>query len=103
MRRILIESSRRKNRPKHGGGLERVDWHGLELVDLPPSDELLALDDALTRLAARDPEAAELVKLRFFVGLTEGQAAELMGMTRRTAARSWAYARAWLYRELQRQ
>jgi RNA polymerase sigma factor (TIGR02999 family) len=102
MRRILIEVARRKNRPKHGGGLERTDLQDLQLADVPPAEELLALDEALTRLAAVDPETAELVKLRFFAGLTEGQAAELMGMSRRTAARAWAYARAWLYRELQK-
>jgi RNA polymerase sigma factor (TIGR02999 family) len=100
MRRILIEVARQKNRPKHGGGLERTDLQGLQLADVPPSEELLALDEALKHLAAVDPETAELVKLRFFAGLTEGQAAELLGISRRTAAREWAYARAWLYREL---
>ena len=103
MRRILIEVARHKNPPKHGSGLERIDLQDIQLADVPPAEELLALDEALTRLAAVDPETAELVKLRFFAGLTEGQAAELMGMSRRTAARAWAYARAWLYRELQKQ
>jgi RNA polymerase sigma factor (TIGR02999 family) len=102
MRRILIEVARQKNRPKHGGGLDRTDLQDIQLAEVPPSEELLALDEALTRLAAVDPETAELVKLRFFAGLTESQAAELMGVSRRTVARSWAYARAWLFRELQR-
>jgi len=103
MRRILVENSRRKKRPKCGGGLERVDLEEIQLSDTLPSEQMLALDDALTRLAETDPEAAELVKLRFFAGLTEGQTAELMGISRRTAARSWAYARAWLFRELQKE
>jgi len=103
MRRILVENSRRKKRPKCGGGLERVDLDKVQLPDTLPSEQMLALDDALTRLAETDPEAAELVKLRFFAGLTEGQTAELMGISRRTAARSWAYARAWLFRELQKE
>ena len=100
MRRILVENSRRKHRVKHGGGLERVELEEVQLPEALPSEQLLALDDALTRLAGTDPDAAELVKLRFFGGLTEGQTAELMGISRRTAGRSWAYARAWLYREL---
>ncbi len=102
MRRILIESARRKDRCKHGGGLERIDLQDIQLAEAASSEELLAVDEALTRLAAADSETAELVKLRFFAGLTEGQAAELIGISRRTAARSWAYARAWLYRELQK-
>ena len=102
MRRILIEVARRKHRPKHGGGLDRIDVQAIQLAEVPPSADVLALDEALVRLTAADPETAELVKLRFFAGLTEGQAAELMGLSRRTVARLWAYARAWLYREVQK-
>jgi RNA polymerase sigma factor (TIGR02999 family) len=103
MRRILTENARRKHRPKHGGDLLRVDLQDLQLAEISAPDELLALDDAVGRLSAMDPEAAELVKLRFFAGLTEAQAAELMGISRRTATRTWAYARAWLFRELRGQ
>ena len=100
MRRILVENARRKKRLKHGGGLERVD---VEAVDLPgpmPEDELLALDEALTRLAEINAEAAELVKLCFFVGLTQEQAAKELGVSVSTVERLWAYARAWLFRAM---
>ncbi len=103
MRRILIEASRRKKRLKHGGNLERVE---IDAVDLPapmPDDELLALDEALTRLSKINPEAGELVKLCFFVGLTQEQAAREMGTSVSTAERLWAYARAWLFREIRKQ
>ena len=102
MRRILIDTSRRKNSVKHGGELERVDLTELHLAKVPPTEALLALDEALDRLAASDPESAEVVRLRFFAGLTESQTAEVMGLSRRTVSRSWAYARAWLYRELEK-
>ena len=96
MRRILIDRARDRKRLKRGGGRRRVriDLDAL-LVD-PPGDDLLALDEALTALAREDPEAAELVKLRAFAGLTLAQAAEALGIGRRTADRDWAYARAWL-------
>jgi RNA polymerase sigma factor (TIGR02999 family) len=100
MRRILVENARRKKRIKHGGGRERVE---LESVDLPTrmtSDELLALDDALTRLEAHDPEKARLVSLRYFAGLTIEEAAETLGISRTTAHRHWTYARAWLHRQM---
>ena len=102
MRRILVESARRKERQRHGGGLERME---AEVVDLPapmPDDELLALDEALTRLAEINAEAAELVKLCFFVGLTQEQAAQELGVSVSTAERLWAYARAWLFRALRK-
>ena len=102
MRRILVESARRKQRLKHGGKLERVE---LDAVDLPaplPDDELLALDAALTRLAEVNPQAAEVVKLCFFVGLTQEQAARELRVSVSTAERLWAYARAWLFREVRR-
>lgn len=100
MRRILVESARRKKRLKHGGQLERVD---LDAVDLPlpmPDDELLALDEALDRLATVDARAAEVVKLCFFVGLTQEQAARELGISLATAERLWSFARAWLFREM---
>ncbi len=97
MRRILVDNARRKKRLKHGGGLERVDLATVELAEPLPSDDLLALDDALTQLAALDASAAELVKLRFFAGLTHAQAAEHLGLSRSTADRTWLFARAWLY------
>jgi RNA polymerase sigma factor (TIGR02999 family) len=96
MRRILVESVRRKQRIKHGGELERVD---LEEHDVPvnaPPEELLALDEALARLAAEDADAARIVDLHFFAGLSIDEAAEALGVSRATAYRQWAYARAWL-------
>jgi RNA polymerase sigma factor (TIGR02999 family) len=103
MRRILVERSRRKRAEKRGGEFRRVD---LDAVDLPcvpggtPVDDLLALDEAMTRLAAHDPVKAELVKLRYFVGLCVEEAAGVLGISRATAARHWDYARSWLYSEL---
>lgn len=101
MRRILIENARRKRRLKHGGNLERVDVTNVDLIAPLPDDELLALDEALTRLAESEPRAAELVKLRFFVGLTQEQAAKELGISVATVERRWAFARAWLFREIQ--
>jgi RNA polymerase sigma factor (TIGR02999 family) len=98
MRRILVEAARRKGRARHGGGRRRV-----ELADVPaavPDEDLLALDEALTRLAARDPVRADLVKLRYFAGLTVPQAAAALGISVATAERHWAFARAWLFADL---
>jgi RNA polymerase sigma factor (TIGR02999 family) len=100
MRRILIENARRKQRQKHGGGWERVDFERIQLAEPLPSDKLLALDEALTELAKHDPQSAELVQLRFFAGLTQQQTADLLGVSRRTADRIWAYARAWLFQQI---
>ena len=100
MRRILVENARRKARRKRGGGRPRADLDPDQLAAPGADADLLALDDALTRLAARDPQAAELVKLRHFAGLTVPQAAEVLGVSPRTADRLWAYARAWLFRDL---
>jgi len=100
MRRILIERARRKMRAKHGGQLRRTELDCIELVDPGPDEELLELDQALKDFALVDPEAATLVKLRFFVGLSQGQTAELLGISRRTADRTWAFARAWLFRAI---
>jgi RNA polymerase sigma factor (TIGR02999 family) len=102
MRRILVESARRKKRLKHGGQLERVDADAVELPVPMPDDELLALDEALDRLAAVDSRAAEVVKLCFFVGLTQEQAAKELGVSVSTAERLWGFARAWLFREMQK-
>jgi RNA polymerase sigma factor (TIGR02999 family) len=102
MRRILIENARRKGRIKHGGGARRVDLEGIELAIDMPADELLTLDEALTRLAENDPKAAELVKLHCFAGLSIEQAAEILGISSRTGYRDWAFAQAWLYREIRR-
>jgi RNA polymerase sigma factor (TIGR02999 family) len=102
MRRILVESARRKKRLKHGGELQRVDVDAVELALPLPDDELLALDEALDRLAIVDTCAAEVVKLCFFVGLTQEQAAKELGISLATAERLWGFARAWLFREMQK-
>lgn len=100
MRRILIERARSKNNERHGGGLARVEFGAMEIAAPLPDDQLLALHEALDELAGRDREAAELVKLRFFVGLTHAQAAEVLGLSRSGADRLWVYARAWLYQRI---
>lgn len=100
MRRILVESARRKQRHKHGGDRKRVDLDETCYVADSNSDDLLALDEALTRLAAESPAKAELVKLRYFAGLTIEEAAAAMDISRATAKRYWAYSRAWLYNAL---
>jgi len=102
MRRILVERARRKKRLKRGGDLERVDLDCLEMPAPLPDDELLALDEALDRLTEVDPRASELVKLCFFVGLTQEQAAKELGVSITTVERTWAYARAWLFREVRK-
>jgi RNA polymerase sigma factor (TIGR02999 family) len=101
MRRILIESARRKKRLKHGGEYERVSLEHVELPSPMPDEELLALDEALDKLAEIDGRAAEVVKLCFFAGLTQPQAAKELGISLATVERSWAFARAWLFREIQ--
>lgn len=103
MRRILIEGARRKDRLRHGGGRQRQDVTRLELSDEPPGDDLLALDEALQSLAAEEPGAAEVVKLRYFAGLTIEQAAAALGISVRTANRDWAFAKAWLHQQLHEQ
>lgn len=100
MRRILIDHARRKLRIRHGGGHKRIDIPEASLVAEGPSEDLLALDEALTQFAVADPQKAELVRLRYFAGLTLEEAADLLGIARATAARHWAYARAWLYAAL---
>jgi len=103
MRRILVEQARRKGRLKRGGGKERVDLEQVEIAFAGPADDLVALDDALARLAEKHPEKAELVKLRYFAGLTVNEAAEVLGVSTSTVDRHWSYARAWLFRELSRE
>jgi RNA polymerase sigma factor (TIGR02999 family) len=100
MRRILIENARRKRRRKHGGDRQRVDLDDADITIEGPSTDLIALDEALAKLADEDRVVADLVKMRYFAGLTLGQAAEILGVSRRTADRYWAYARAWLYQEI---
>lgn len=101
MRRILVESARRKSRRKHGGGMERVALDEIEMPLPLPDDQLLALDEGLIRLAAVDSRAAQMVNLCFVVGLTQEQAARELDISIATAQRVWAFARAWLARELQ--
>ena len=99
MRRILIDGARRKRCVRHGGELERVDLAAVQVpAPVPDEDELLAVHEALDELAELDSRKAELVKLRFFVGLTFAEAAEVLGISEVTAKRDWAFARAWLYR-----
>ena len=101
MRRILVDRARRAARGKHGGGAAHVDLAGLEIA-APIADgaELLAVHDALDRLAEHDARIAELVKLRYFAGLSFEETAEVLGVSVRTAKRDWSYARAWLHREI---
>jgi len=101
MRRILIARARRKNAQRRGSGAAHVDVDELEIASPAPDDQLLALNDALDRFAALEPQQAELVKLRYFVGLKIEEAAEILGISKATAKRWWAYARAWLLNEIQ--
>jgi RNA polymerase sigma factor (TIGR02999 family) len=100
MRRILINRARDKKRLKRGGGQKRLDWNKLEVADDATDEDLIEIDEALQKLTAEFPACGELVKLRFFAGLTLDQAAECLGIGQRTADRYWAFARAWLYSEL---
>lgn len=100
MRRILVESARRKRALKRGGGTRPEELDEGHLILAAPSDEMLAVDEALDRLAAEDPVAANLVKLRYFVGMTMEEAASALGLSLRSAERLWTYARAWLRREI---
>jgi RNA polymerase sigma factor (TIGR02999 family) len=100
MRRILIDYARRKGRAKRGGARKRVDLDDADLVSLAAPDELLLIDEAIARLAREDARAAQLVRLRYFAGLSVEEAAELSGLARSTAYEHWSYARAWLHCEL---
>jgi RNA polymerase sigma factor (TIGR02999 family) len=100
MRRILVESARRKQRLKRGGEWQRAEFDEAIAIEAEINSDLLALDEALERLVAKDAQAAELVQLRYFAGMTLPEAAQAMGLTPRTADRVWAYAKAWLHREI---
>jgi RNA polymerase sigma factor (TIGR02999 family) len=100
MRRILVEQARRKRRARHGGGRQRIDLDHACAMSEPSPDDLLALDEALSRLAALAPVRAELVRLRFFGGLTMPEASRTLGISLTTAERHWKFARAWLYAEI---
>jgi RNA polymerase sigma factor (TIGR02999 family) len=100
MRRILVESARRKGRVRHGGGRRPVSLDRLDLAGDEASQAILDLNEALDKLATEEPSVAELVKLRYFAGLTAEQAAEALGISVRTANRDWAYAKAWLFQRL---
>ena len=101
MRRILIERARRKRAPRHGGDQQRVDIQEAELTAPADDDQLLALSEALDKLALQHKSEAELVKLRYFVGLTIDEAAEVLGISPRTAKYYWTHARAWLFQEIE--
>ena len=100
MRRILISSARRRAAARHGGGVQRVNVDEVEIAAPAKDEELLAIHETLDALAAHDARKAELVKLRYFVGLTIEEAAEVMGVSTPTAKRDWTYARAWLFRAI---
>jgi RNA polymerase sigma factor (TIGR02999 family) len=100
MRRILVEKARYKRRKRHGGGLGRVDLDQAAMIDTDGADEVLALHEALDELAAEMPAVADVVKLRYFAGLTADDTALALNISLRTANRHWAYARAWLYQRL---
>jgi len=101
MRRILVDRARRKRTDKHGGQHQRQDLDDVEIVAAAPSEDLVALDEALTRLATEDPAKAELVKLRYFAGLSIDESARALGISSATAKRHWAYARAWLFHQIE--
>jgi RNA polymerase sigma factor (TIGR02999 family) len=103
MRRILIDNARRKRALRHGGGQQRVDLEHVDLASATDDDQLLAVNDALDKLAAQNKLEAELVKLRYFVGMTLEEAADALGISPRTADNFWAHARAWLFHELKAQ
>ncbi len=101
MRRILIERARRRLRVRHGGGLERFDVDAIQVPDPVRDDQLLAVDEALAALERDDPRRAQVVKLRYFVGLTNPEVAEAMGLSLATVERDWAFAKAWLFSRIQ--
>jgi len=103
MRRILIDRARQKHALKRGAGAQRVDLDELEVAVQADDDTLLAVNEALEKLAKEDPDSAKFIQLRFFAGLTNDEAAQALGIPERTARRHWSFARAWLYRELRKQ
>ncbi len=102
IRHILVDRARHKAAQKRGGGLQHIDLDRVDVAMDADDDLILALDEALTRYALKDPQGAELIKLRFFAGMPNHQAALLLGVPERTAKRTWAFARAWLYEEIQK-
>jgi RNA polymerase sigma factor (TIGR02999 family) len=103
MRRILIDRARQKLSLKRGAGAKRVSLDEIDVAAAADDDTLLALDEAMAKLAQEDPESAAFIKLRFFAGLTNAEAAQALGIPERTARRHWSFARCWLYREIRRQ
>jgi RNA polymerase sigma factor (TIGR02999 family) len=103
MRRILIEKARRRQRARHGGGQERVNFDEIAIVATESDERLLQVHEALDQLAAEDRVKADVVKLRFFVGLTDREVAEALGLSERTVERHWAYAKPWLFRVIRNQ
>jgi RNA polymerase sigma factor (TIGR02999 family) len=103
MRRILVESARRKARLRHGGELERAAVEDIEIAASMPEDRLVQVSEALDELEREAPEAAQVVKLRYFAGLTQAQVAETMGVSLRTAERHWTWAKAWLFQRIRAQ
>ncbi len=100
MRRILIDHARHRGRAKRGGDRQRQPLHAIDLAEASDPDQVIAVDEALTRLAASDSRAADVVQLRFYAGLSVEETAHLLGVSERTVKREWAFARAWLYQEL---
>jgi len=103
MRRILIERARKRQAARHGGRLERVDLDKVDVAIHADDDQLLRIDEALERLGRRDEASVKLIKLRFFAGMSNAEAAQALGLPERTANRMWAYARAWLHQDLSRE
>ena len=103
MRRILVDNARRKRAQRHGGGQQRLEFLDFAAATPPNAEQLIAVNDALDKFAALDPQTAELVKLRYFVGMTIEETAEALGISKATAKRHWDYARAWLYEEIRTQ
>lgn len=103
MRRILIENARRKQAKRHGGGLQRLDIQDVDVAVAGEEDELLAINDALEKFSTQNQSKAELVKMRYFAGLTLEEAAEILGISVPTAKRWWTYSRAWLFNEIKSQ
>ena len=103
MRRILIDRARRKNRPKHGGDLRRTEFDDLDITAGADDERLLEVNELLDRLAVEDPPKAEVVKLKFFVGLSNAEAAEVLGVSEKTVGRHWRFAKAWLYDAIQQE
>src|SRR5687768_8990668 len=103
MRRILVDNARRKRAERHGGRQQRVEMSDIASAALEDGDKVLAVNEALEKFAVLDPQKAELVKLRYFVGMTLEQASEALGISERTAKRYWAFARAWLHEEIKAQ